>query len=253
MRRTIRSVACSAALVGLSSLLGACDAVAPTAAVPEAAPAASLSARVGQVQQERLREAGRSGLKRGVNYPPSGLTRSQSAPAFRVQNLRLGEAARPSAEWMALYRTKGGKAFFKGTGTMGGREPGGVGVANHEPLGYMGFSRASSWSGIEAWTGADRNITYIDVIADIYYQYGYCTAYDYAENFSWAEVGWIYGCNHGGWGQFLGLYVTHTVYNVDGYGTYGDTFYTWDTDDTDGYGSYGGSYSGISSTSDPDP
>src|SRR5687768_5972249 len=90
MLRSIRSVACSAALVGLSSLLGACDAVAPTAVAPEAAPAASLSARVGQVQQERLRKAGRSGLKRGVNYTPPGLTRSQSAPAFGVQNLRMG-------------------------------------------------------------------------------------------------------------------------------------------------------------------
>lgn len=257
MRRTIRSAACSVAFVGLSSLLGACDSVAPTAVAPEAAPAASLSARIGQVQQERLRKAGRPGLKRGVNYAPSarlpavdesktppGLMRGQSASASRVRNLRLGEAALPSAEQRAMLRTKGGKPIER-TGILRGGEPGEVGVANHEAWTYEGYlgAQAFGWSypihvSMNAWTVASKNITYLDFIADVYlttsyghpgyYQY---TVHDYAENSTGVGASWSQGV----WGgseyyqPTLYLASTHYVYDEDGYGTYSGGFSFWVT------------------------
>ena len=245
MRRTIRLAACSAALVGLSSLLGACDAGAPTAAAPEAAPSASLSARAAQIQQERLREAGRSGLKPGLNHAPSerlqavvesrtppGLTRSPSSPVFRLQKARLGEAARPSAEQMAAHRAKGGEAFFEGTGTTGGGEPGEVGVANHEPWQYTGYSWADVWFGgdyvdMGSYTAASKYITYIDVIGDSFADgYYLLTLYNYANNASFAGVGWTYYAYWYGYYTWYEQYGNHYVYDNDGYGTYAHNFFT---------------------------
>lgn len=249
MRRTYRLSACSAAVVGLASLLGACDAGAPTASAPDAAqvsaPAASLSPRAAEVQQKRLRDAGRSGLKAGVNSAPSerlqsvvlekappGLERRQSAPAFRVQKLRLGEAARPSAEQMAAHRARGGESFFEGTGTTGGGGTGEIGAANHESWSYTGASFADVWFGgdyvdMGSYTSASKNITYIDVIGDSFADgYYLTTLYHYANNSSFAAAWWTYYAYWYGYYTWYEQYGNHYVYDNDGYGTYAHNFFT---------------------------
>jgi hypothetical protein len=163
-----------------------------------------------------------------------------------VQNLRLGEAALPSAELMAALRTKGGEPV-EGTGTTGGGEPSEVGVTNHEPWQYAAhlYAKAYGWSypisvDMYAWTVASKNITYIDVIADVYLttyggpgQYQY-TVYEYAENSggaaaSWSQSVWGYYSSYYYYQPTLYLSATHYVYDEDGYGTYSGGFSTWVT------------------------
>lgn len=190
-----------------------------------------------QIRANRLRELGRPGLQKGVNLPsdvpipadalaqvqaqrPTGFTQPAHAPTFEPKNVRLGEAARPSAN--LLQQLRASNALKSGQLSSGGeigtqsttQSSSSMGPIYIDWYSYVDPLFGGDLIDFGSGSGASEPITYIEVLGDSYIDgYPALTLYDYWNNSSFAGVGWRYDAYLYGYAGLYEQYGYHYWYH----------------------------------------